>query len=76
MTKTKKFPAVKTTMYGVFYVGQVLQNVFRTLEAAFSNKKEADEWAKKYSKENYNCDVMVEEINVTIPAWDGTMPKN
>jgi len=70
MAKTKMFRSVKTTMWGVFYVGRAW-GLFRSLKAAFAEKKDADAWAKNFSEENFNCDMMVEEIKVTIPAWDG-----
>ena len=67
MAKTNKFHTLNTTMYGVFYIGHIYDG-FRYLKAAFQDKNEAEEWAKNYSEENFNCDMMVEEINVTIPA--------
>ena len=67
------YSSVKTTMWGVLYVGNLFGG-FRTLKAAFARKEKAEEWAKKWSKENFGCTMMVEEIKVTIPAWDGTVP--
>ena len=70
MAKKKKFKAVKTTLWGVFHVGTAW-DPFRTLQAAFSEKKDADAWSHNYSIEHFDCRTMVEEIKVTIPAWDG-----
>lgn len=68
-----KYSSVKTTMWGVFYVGNALGG-FRLLKAAFDNETVAKDWAKQYSEDNLNCTMMVEEIKVTIPAWDGAVP--
>lgn len=67
------YASVKTTMWGVFFVGNAW-GMFRSLKAAFDEKKEAEAWAKKWSEENFACTMMVEEIKVTIPKWDGTVP--
>lgn len=67
------YASVKTTMWGVFYVGNAW-GIFRSLKAAFDEKEAAEAWAKKYSEENFGCTMMVEEIKVTIPKWDGTVP--
>ena len=67
------YSSVKTTMWGVFYVGNLFGR-FRTLKAAFARKEKAEEWAKNWSKKNLGRTMMVEEIKVTIPAWDGTVP--
>ena len=67
------YASVKTTMWGVFYVGNAW-GMFRSLKAAFDEKKEAEAWAKKWSEENFACTMMVEEIKVTIPKLDGTVP--
>lgn len=69
----KMFNSVKTDLWGVFYVGNAW-GMFRSLKAAFAEKKDAEAWAKKWSEENFCCTMMVEEIKVTIPAWDGTVP--
>jgi len=68
-----KYSSVKSTLWGVFFVGNAW-GVFRSLKAAFEEKEAADAWAKKYSEENFGCTMMVEELKVTIPAWDGTVP--
>ena len=67
------YPSVKTTMWGVFYIGNLFGG-FRILKAAFAEKDKAETWAKNYSKENFGCTMTVEEIKVTVPAWDGTVP--
>lgn len=72
MAKTKpKYAAVKTTMWGVFRVGMAW-SLFRSLVAAFADKVDAEKYARQYSADNFECKTMVEEIKVTIPAWDGT----
>ena len=68
-----KYASVKTTLWGVFFVGNAW-GVFRSLKAAFDEKEAAEAWAKKWSEENFGSTMMVEEIKVTIPAWDGTVP--
>lgn len=70
------YASVKTTLWGVFYVGNAwgAWGIFRSLKAAFTEKEVAEVWAKKYSEENFGCTMMVEEIKVTIPKWDGTVP--
>ena len=68
------YASVKTTMWGVFFVGNAW-GMFRSLKAAFDEKKDADAWAKKWCEENFACRMMVEEIKVTIPKWDGTVPE-
>lgn len=73
MAKSKMFSSVKTTLWGVFFVGDAWGK-FRSLKAAFDEKKTAEAWAKKWSEENFCCTMMVEEIKVTIPAWDGQVP--
>ena len=67
------YSSVKTTMWGVFYVGNLFGG-FRTLKAAFVEKEKAEAWAKNWSKKNLGRMMMVEEIKVTIPKWDGTVP--
>ena len=67
------YASVKTTLWGVFYVGNAW-GIFRSLKAAFDEKKDAEAWAKKWSEENFGSTMMVEEIKVTIPKWDGTVP--
>ena len=67
------YSSVKTTLWGVFYVGNAF-GVFRTLMAAFDEKETAEVWAKNWSKKNLGRTMMVEEIKVTIPKWDGTVP--
>ena len=67
------YASVKTTMWGVFFVGNAW-GMFRSLKAAFDEKDEAEAWAKKWSEENFACTMMVEEIKVTIPKWDGIVP--
>lgn len=69
----KHYASVKTTLWGVFFVGNAW-GMFRVLKAAFAEKKEAEAWAKKFSEENFCCTMMVEEVTVTIPKWDGTVP--
>lgn len=68
------YSSVKTTMWGVFFVGTILGNKVRTLKAAFDDETVAKDWAKKYSEDNFGITMMVEEVKVTIPAWDGTVP--
>lgn len=46
----------------------------RSLKAAFAEKSEAEEYAAKWSADNFESETMVEKIKVTIPAWDGTVP--
>ena len=71
-----KFPPVKTTLWGVFHVGHAW-GIFRSLKAAFAEKSEAEEYAAKWSADNFESETMVEEIKVTIPAWDGVVrPQN
>lgn len=68
------YSSVKTTMWGAFFVGKY-GSVFRSLKAAFDEKEAAEAWAKQYSKDNFGITMMVEEIKVTIPSWDGTVPE-
>lgn len=67
-----KFREAKTALWGVFYVGNAW-DIFRSLKAAFVEKKDAAAWAENFSKENFGCTMLVEELKVTIPAWDGTV---
>lgn len=67
-----KYAAMKTTMWGVFRVG-VAWSVFRSLVASFAEKSDAEKWAKQYSADNFDCGMMIDEIKVTIPAWDGNI---
>ena len=69
-----KYSSVKTTMWGVFFVGTLFGSNFRSLKAAFDDETAAKDWAKKYSEDNFGITMMVEELKVTIPAWDGTVP--
>ena len=64
------YAAVKTTLWGVFHVGNAW-GVFRSLLAAFRDKQEAEAYAAKWSADNFESKTMVEEIKVTIPAWNG-----
>lgn len=73
MAKRPMFSSVKTTLWGVFYVGNAW-GMFRSLLAAFAEKEDAEAYAKKWSEENFYSTTMVEEIKVTIPAWDGQVP--
>lgn len=69
----KKYSSVRTELWGVFYVGDAW-GVFRTLKAAFDEKTDAAAWAKQYSAAHYGCTMMVEEIKVVVPSWDGLVP--
>lgn len=69
-----KYSSVKTEMWGVFFVGTFLGSQFRSLKATFDNKTVAENWAKKYSEDKFGATMMVEEVKVVIPAWDGTVP--
>jgi len=68
------YASVKSTLWGAFFVGNAW-GPFRSLKAAFDKKEEAEAWAKKYSANNFGCKMMVEELKVTIPRWDGTVPQ-
>ena len=67
-----KYPPVKTTLWGVFHVGHAW-GIFRSLKAAFAEKSEAEAYAAKWSADNFESETMVEEIKVTILAWDGVV---
>ena len=64
------YAVVKTTLWGVFHVGNAW-GVFRSLLAAFRDKQEAEAYAAKWSADNFESKTMVEEIKVTIPIWNG-----
>ena len=68
------YASVKMELWGVFFVGKYGDSAFRSLKAAFDEKETAEAWAKQYSKDNFGITMMVEEIKVTIPKWDGTVP--
>lgn len=69
-----RYSSVKTTLWGVFFVGNLFGSPMRSLKAAFDDETAAKNWAKKYSEDNFGVTMMVEELKVTIPAWDGTVP--
>lgn len=73
MAKRPMFKSVKTTLWGVFYIGSAFGQ-FRAIIAAFAEKRDADSYAAKYKAENSWAKVMVEEIKATMPAWDGQVP--
>jgi len=69
-----KFRAQKTDLYGVYrIVNNFNGGIARILKAGFSEYEDAKEWAKKYSKEHFDCDMAIDTIDATIRAWDGTV---
>jgi len=68
-----KFHSINCNLFGVFRVGYAW-SLFRTLIAAFGDENQAKEFAEKYSEENFACTTMIEQVKVTVPAWDGTVP--
>ena len=69
------YASVKSALWGVFLVGQAWGTTFRSLKAAFDDKDTAEAWAKQWSEDNFGCTMMVEEVAVTIPKWDGAVPQ-
>lgn len=68
------YKAQKTDMHGVFRIvsSSGRPGVARILVAAFSEFRDAEEWAKAYAKEHFDCEMAVDLIDVKIRAWDGT----
>ena len=68
-----KFKPQKTELYGVFRIIASKDGIARVLIAAFGNYHDAEDWAEEYSKDHFDCDMALDNIDATIRAWDGTV---
>ena len=72
MEARRVHPPTEALMWGVFAGGTTF-GPCRSIEAMFWNRDGAVEWAKAHKKEHGRL-MMVEEVKVDVPAWDGKFP--
>lgn len=74
MAKRKLYSSVKTNMWCVYQVGYLFGHANRWPVVAWPSVKECRAFIE--SKKGNGITYMVEEMKVTMAAWDGTITEN